>query len=196
MRYLISIFVLSSFLASFTLLSELKSVDYKVDSKSTLTIEGTSNVHEWIANVNKVTGNANFSFSDDGMIKINNCEINVDAKSIKSTKGSIMDGKIYKALNTDAHATITFKMKSLGAVSKTSNGFNANVYGYLTIAGVTKVISLDIVAKEVSDGSYEISGSEKLKMTTFGIDPPTAMMGAMTTGDEVTINFRTVLVQK
>ena len=87
-------------------------------------------------------------------------------------------------------------MKSLGEVSKTSNGFKAKVYGYLTIAGVTKVIGLDIAAKETADGSYEITGSEKLKMTTYGIDPPTAMMGAMTTGDEVTINFRTVLVQK
>lgn len=195
MKSLTAILVLSFSLASFTLYTGLKSVNYKIDATSTMVIKGTSNVHDWVANVNKITGNANFSFSDDGMINIDNCNVSIDVNSIKSEKGSMMDKKIYKALKADTYSTITFKMKGLDSIKKTSTGFTAKVSGTLTIAGTSKPVVLDITGKALPNGSYEITGSEPLKMTTFNIDPPTAMMGAMTTGDDVTIEFKAVLNQ-
>lgn len=196
MRSIIFLLALSSILVSFTLTNELDSISYNIDKSSEMVIEGTSNVHDWVAHVNNVTGDVQFDISDDGMVRINKCDINIDVKSIKSEKGSIMDGKIYKALNAKEHPTITFKLKSIDAVQRTANGFKSKVYGYLTVAGTKKVIGLDVTGVELANGGYEIKGSEKLKMTTYNVDPPTAMMGAMTTGDDLTIKFRTVLVQK
>jgi filamentous hemagglutinin family protein len=46
-----------------------------------------------------------------------------------------------------------------------------------------------------SDGSVTFSGSKKLKMTDYGIKPPTALMGTMTVGDEVEIVFSVTLKQ-
>lgn len=196
MRSFIFLCVLGSILVSFTMTSELSSISYNIDKSSKITIEGTSNVHDWVAHVNMVTGDVEFGVSDDGLIRINECNVNIDVKSIKSEKGSIMDNKMFKALKGKEHPTITFKLKSIGSMEKTSNGFKSKVYGYLTIAGATKVIGFDVKGVELANGGYEITGSEKLKMTTYNIDPPTAMMGAMTTGDDITIKFRTVLIQK
>jgi len=35
-----------------------------------------------------------------------------------------------------------------------------------------------------------VTGSYKFKMSSFGIDPPRAMLGTIRTGDEVTIKFK------
>ena len=45
----------------------------------------------------------------------------------------------------------------------------------------------------LADGQYQVSGAYPMKMTDFGIEPPTALLGTMTTGDDVTINFNLTL---
>jgi polyisoprenoid-binding protein YceI len=63
----------------------------------------------------------------------------------------------------------------------------------LTIAGVTKYVTIDATAKLVGGGQFQFIGSKKLKMTTFGITPPVAMFVAMTTADDVEIKFNITL---
>ena len=171
----------------------LGNIDLKVDKNSTMTIEGTSNIHDWVANVEDINGDVKFSFSDDGMINIEACKIKIDVKSIKSTKGNTMDKKIYKALKSESNPSISFSMNSLNSIRKNSNGFEANVSGNLTVAGTTKTISIDILGTELITGGYEITGKKDLKMTSFNVEPPTALLGALTTGDDVTIEFRALL---
>jgi hypothetical protein len=47
----------------------------------------------------------------------------------------------------------------------------------------------------VADGSISFAGSKKLKMTDYKIKPPTALLGSLTTGDEVEIVFQVTLKQ-
>src|SRR5690606_15064215 len=178
-----AILILALTLTSFTLFTGLKNILFEVDKTSTMTIKGTSNIHDWTANVEKINGTANLAFSDDGMVEIENYNISFDVNSIKSTKGNAMDKRIYKALKADTYSTINYKMKSLSSMKKTATGFTAKVEGNLTIAGTTKPVSVDITGKELANGNYEVSGSKALKMTTFNVEPPTAMLGALTTAD-------------
>ena len=193
MKAIVNISLISIFLISITAFSIIKNIDFKVDESSTLTIEGTSNIHDWVANVEDIKGEAKFSFSDDGMINIDACKIKIDVKSIKSTKGNTMDKKIYKALKAESNPSISFSMNSLNSITKNSNGFEANVSGKLTVAGTTKTISIDILGKELTTGGYEITGKKDLKMTSFNVEPPTALFGTLTTGDDITIEFKTLL---
>jgi polyisoprenoid-binding protein YceI len=62
--------------------------------------------------------------------------------------------------------------------------------GDLTIAGKTRNIELTGMAYIKENGKILFDGSRSLKMTEYGIDPPTAMMGAMQVGDNVTIKFK------
>ena len=43
------------------------------------------------------------------------------------------------------------------------------------------------------DGSITFSGSKKIKMTDYKLKPPTALLGTLTTGDEVDIHFQVTL---
>ena len=70
--------------------------------------------------------------------------------------------------------------------------FTVKAEGNLTISGVKKSVllefSLSIVGSKIT-----LIGEKKIKMADFKIDPPTALLGTITTGDDITIKF--VLLQ-
>ena len=174
---------------SFTLITNETS-DYVVESDFSLKIKGTSNVHDWESSVKEISGNAKVIFSESGEIEIEKCKINIPVKSIKSTKGSIMDKKTWKALKYKTHPNIKYSLANFKRVRFEKSGFTTSTIGKLTIAGKSKWIDMDVKGKILEDNSIEISGARALKMTDFNIDPPSALMGAMTTGDDITIEFR------
>lgn len=144
---------------------------------SKTTINGTSSIHDWTMTANAATfvgtvsGNA-----------ISNVKLVIAAKNLKSEKGSMMNNKAYKALKADEQPNITFTAASL-PVGKT------NVSGRLTIAGVTKAISLPV--NVVKNGnSYNITGTETLKMSDYGMETP-GFLGVHT-GDAVTVTVNVV----
>jgi len=60
--------------------------------------------------------------------------------------------------------------------------------GTLTIAGVVREIGMAVTA--VREGSMvRLRGGAPLLMTQFGIKPPTMMMGALRTADQVVVSF-------
>ena len=42
------------------------------------------------------------------------------------------------------------------------------------------------------DNKVVLKGEKTFKMTEFKIDPPKALLGTITTGDEITIKFNTI----
>lgn len=189
MKNIISLLAVAAFFLSFTIIIN----SYKVSDDFTIEIKGTSNLHDWVSSIEKLDGTASVSFSENGDIRIDKCQVSIPVKSIKSSKGSIMDKKTWKALNEKDHATIEYQLTSFDNVIKTGNNFTAYAKGDLTIAGKTNSIYMKVSGTELKSGDVEISGSKKLKMTDYNIDPPTALLGTMTTGDEVTIDYRIVL---
>ncbi|MFT7605536.1 MAG: polyisoprenoid-binding protein YceI [Saprospiraceae bacterium] len=191
MKYLIAFIAIPLFLLSFTIINEYI-LDYKVSDDFTMVIKGTSNVHDWESEIEKVSGNFSISYGEDGTLQIRECEVTIPVKSIKSGRG-IMDKKTWAALEADRNPNIKYRLSSCTNMIKTGSNFTANTTGKLTIAGTTKLVGIKIIGKELANGSMEITGSKALKMTDFNIDPPTALMGTMTTGDDITIEFRIVL---
>ena len=109
-------------------------------------------------------------------------------KSIKRTKGSIMDRKTYDALKADKFANISFKLSS-ATINRSGNSYDINAKGDLSIAGTTR--RTDIYVKGTAEGdNITVKGSKWLKMTDFGVNPPTALMGTLTTGNDVEIVFQ------
>ena len=49
-----------------------------------------------------------------------------------------------------------------------------------------------VAGRKLSDGSVQFIGSVTFNMTNFNIDPPTAVMGTIKTGDEITIKFQVI----
>ncbi|OWY24393.1 YceI family protein [Sphingobacteriales bacterium UPWRP_1] len=161
--------------------------EYKLTGSS-VKIDGTSTLHNWTADVTKVSGKLAMS-DHGGGVNLSSVNIEMDVYSIKSDKGSTMETNIYNALKAKSNPKITFQLTKVNSISGTLADLTAVVSGNLTIAGTTKAVDLTVKGKQKANGAIEFSGSKKLKMTTFNVKPPTFMFGAMKTGDDVTITF-------
>lgn len=162
-------------------------------SNFSLVIKGTSNLHDWQSTANEVRANGSLSADASGLKSIQSLYVEIPVKTIKSTKGSIMDNKTYDALNSNSHPNITYKLERITSMNARAGVYDINTSGYLSIAGATNKIDMYVQGKMGGDGSITFSGSKKLKMTDYKIKPPTALMGTMTTGDQVEIVFQVTL---
>ena len=103
-----------------------------------------------------------------------------------------MDKNTFKALNSSKYKTINFKVTKVVKVTKNTNGtFTIETLGDLTINGVTKNIGQAFTAKLV-DSKVQLIGKQTLNMTQYSVEPPTALLGTIKTGENVTINFSVV----
>jgi|GEM_PF-215435 len=167
--------------------------NYRMSNYS-LVIKGTSNLHDWQSTAKEVRGTGSITMDAGALKSINSLTMEVPCKSIKSEKGGIMDNKTYDALKADKNPNISYKLDKITGLNKKTN-YDINASGNLTIAGTTKKIDMYVQGKVGSEGSITFSGSKKIRMTDFGIKPPTALMGTMTVGDEVEIVFSVTLKQ-
>lgn len=157
-----------------------------------LTVAGTSSLHEWESNVERLEAQGSFVLTNSTLTDIKDVAVKIPVTAIKSTKGKMMDNKTYEAFKHEKNPHIVFKMtgRTINAASQ-----SLDVTGNLTMAGVTKAIDLNLTYKVLTGGEIQVSGSKKLVMSQFKMDPPTAMMGTIKVGDEVTVTFDLVLTQ-
>jgi polyisoprenoid-binding protein YceI len=155
-----------------------------IPQSAAINIHGTSNLHDWDMKVTKVTGDLVVNSSK----QITALVVKIPVTSIKSGKG-IMDNKTYDAFDAPKNPNIVFQLIEASAVKITDKDAEITATGNLTMAGETRKISFKIIGKTTKTGDYQLKGSVPLKMTDFKMKPPTAMMGAMKTGDGVTIKF-------
>ncbi|HCV80275.1 YceI family protein [Zunongwangia profunda] len=141
--------------------------------KTEILVEGTSNIHDWEMTSEKAVGTVQ---SSNGTIS--EISIEIPVKSLESGKGG-MDKNAYKALNEDDYPTIKFRSTEVSS---------SRIKGHLIINGKSKTVSIPVSTKK-SGQNIEISGKYKINMTHYGVEPPTALMGTIKTGEEVTINF-------
>ena len=154
-----------------------------------MSIAGTSTLHDWVSAVEQLTAKAEIEISDNKLLSIPALEVRVPVKGITSTKGKIMDNKTYSALKAEDHPTIFFKLTNV--TLKAANQLTAT--GQLTIAGKSKKVQFPVDYNLKSNSKIQFTGAYTLKMTDYDVAPPTAVMGTIKTGDEVTINFSCLL---
>jgi polyisoprenoid-binding protein YceI len=157
---------------------------------SKMTVSGTSSLHDWESVVEKVEGKGFCTIEKNELVDVKNVVIKIPVTSIKSTKGRVMDNKTYDAFNYEKFPSIIFTL-----TSQKLNPANStiDVKGTLSMAGATKPIDLKLSYKVLPNDELQITGSKKLLMTDFKMEPPTAMMGTIKVGNEVVVTFEMTL---
>lgn len=157
---------------------------YVLASSPTLKVSGGSSLHDWHMTTQTAKGEGMFVIERGQFKSASSLTLSLQAESLKSgTSG--LDKNAYKALKTDKNKEIRFVLKEF-----TGSGSSFTAKGDLTIAGVTKPVSLPLKLT-TTDGKFQFEGSFTTKLTHFSIEPPTALMGTVKTHDEITISFKT-----
>ncbi len=170
---------------------------YILSKEYTVTIHGTSNLHSWDETVETISGYGSMSSNSDGSMNLDAVSIKMEVHSIKSDMGSMMNSNTYKALKADANPQIIFTLASpLKSIQTNPGSPVVTAKGNLTIAGVTKPVEMKVKIFLQGQGKLSFEGAQTVKMTDYGVQPPTALMGTLKTGNEITINFKTSFTAK
>ena len=175
-------------LASLLLATVAGAARYAPATGSSVTIEGTSTLHAWTMTGATIKGQIDAASPDNAKVIVT-----IPVTSIKS-EHSKMDKLMAEALKARQHPEIRYELlqSSLTKGSPEAN-FAVTAKGKLTIAGVSRDVELAVTGARNAEGKYVLTGSAPLKMTEFGIKPPTAMMGTIKTGDDVKVTFRWIV---
>jgi len=170
---------------------------YVLSGAYSVTIDGTSNLRDWKENVGKVTGAMEAKINPDGSIGLTSIRICMDAGSIKSDMGRVMDNKTYEALKVSAYPEILFTLCTQQQLTPVRNCETAiPVKGYLSLAGVSRQVTMLVKTFAINRGTLQFEGYENLRMTDFGVRPPTALFGTMRASPDITIHFKTDFINQ
>jgi polyisoprenoid-binding protein YceI len=156
---------------------------YTLDLKTNFSVLGTSTLHDWEMKSGSRTGTATLTVTDSKLTDIKSIDITLPAESIKSEKKS-MDKVAYETLKTDKFKNIKYVLQTAEKVNEST----WNLTGTYTIAGVSKLLKTQ-VKTSVANGIVNLQGSNKITFKEFGMKSPTAMLGTIKTGEDLTIKF-------
>lgn len=182
---LISLFVLP--------IASIAQKNYKSTSLSTLSVYGTSTLHDWHMKLDHLNCTAQFTVNDSKLESIDGFNFSCNSKGLKSGKNR-MDDLAWEALKADAHPKIIASFHSLKLFTPDEISFKAIVMSNVTIAGVT-ILTPIAVKGEYHGDKIKVVGNKEINMSDYNMEPPTAMMGTIKTGDKITIAFIMEFIQ-
>ena len=152
-------------------------------ARSTFEVAGTSNVHDWSMKSSEGNGIANLTVIDSKLADINNLTITLLAESLKSTKTS-MDDVAYETLDIKTYKNIKYVLKSATKINETT----WNLTGTYTVSGISKEFKT-VVNVTSMNGNFILKGSNQVTFADFGMSAPTAALGVVRAGKDLTLIF-------
>ena len=165
----------------------------RLEPGSEITIQGTSTLHDFHCKTDKILAYVDVdpSYTKD-LTKVAkplvSVKVNIVAKTLTCGGGTI-DNNMYKTLKADQFQMIKYTMSGYDLLDATSSSFSANTKGTLQIAGQDKAVDIKINAARLAEGKATAEGEETIKLTDFGIDPPSFMFGRLKVGNELKVKF-------
>lgn len=159
-----------------------------------LSMAGTSNLHDWVMTSETSDCTARFVLNRKGdrLLSLEALKFSMPVGSLKSGH-DVMDERTRNTLKADRYAAINYELRSASLLTTQKDQYFIKAKGILSIAGVNKEVLLEVNCTTDAAGAIVCTGKKVLKMTDFGVDPPSFMMGALTTGNEITIDFSLLL---
>jgi polyisoprenoid-binding protein YceI len=163
---------------------------------SQLWVEGTSTVRDFKCSARTIDASIATTRTDAaaavyaGEKAVSTVTLQIPAAQLDCKNGQ-MNEHMMKALKASANPVIAFELGSYDLV--TDGKVQAKLTGTLKLGGVTKPITLNADLIQETPAGVRVKGSYDLRMTDFGLKPPSLMMGTMKVHEMVKVNFDLVL---
>jgi len=155
---------------------------------SFIRIEGTSTLHDWTMEGTTINGTISAPPIEQWKNDASSVSVAIPVTSIKSEHAK-MDKLMAEALKAGANPTIRFELTT-ASLAEAGATLQLETHGKLTIAGVTREVQMRVNGVRDSSGTYILTGQVPIRMSDYGIKPPTAMLGTIKTGNDVKVTFR------
>jgi len=172
---------------------------------SKMRIEGTSTIHDWQVESALIGGFIEvgpcFPVEPGQVVAPGKVQARVEAfvpvRSLKSIEkdgepySDRMDDVMYEKLENPRYARIRYRLEelTLKQAHPEANSYEFESRGQLTVAGVTNIISMPVTVVPLGGRQLKVAGRCRVKMTDFGIKPPSPAFLPIKTGDDVNLIF-------
>lgn len=172
-----------------------RGIPLDLHGESRFWIRGSSTVNTFTCTVDTVRG--------DGWLP--DAASSVDAASRATSKAVVtvpvdrfdcdndrMTRDLQETLRADVHPTIRFRLHDATIVSPpdTSGGwYRIEALGHLTVSGTERLVRVHAWGRPLHDSIYRVHGCKVIKMTYFGVEPPTKFFGAVKVHDAIRVHF-------
>ena len=175
---------------------------YEAQPGSKVKLDGSSNIHDWTVEGLAIGGTMELdsSFPLDASLKavpalkvVPKVHVTIPVRSLKSGKKR-MDEVMHEAMKQPEFPKIEYQLKEMtlkSADHTAGTPFQFDTKGELTLAGVTRTNAMTVDIEVVEKGKLKVTGTTTVKMTDFGIKPPSPAiaLGLIKTADDVKITF-------
>ena len=120
-------------------------------------------------------------------------EITIPVRQLKASWGKPMDNNMHEHLKQKDNPAIKYRLLTL--TPKTGGPSEFDAQGALTVAGVTRTNMMLITMERIDKTKIKVKGATTVKMTDYGIQPPTLSILGIKTGDDVKISFEWATAQ-
>lgn len=169
------------------------SAAYQFDNeRSTMTLYGSSNVRDWSMDVRQINGRVVLGERTDGLPAIQTIRVEVSVRHLVSDKDRLQR-HAHDALKKEEYPTIAFRSSDVQVAEAEADSFSVVANGALTIKGETRSVELAAKGTRTSDGALHVSGEHGLTLSTFNVERPSLMFGAIKVTDPVRIAFDVLL---
>jgi polyisoprenoid-binding protein YceI len=107
-----------------------------------------------------------------------------------------MNEHMFNALLLAQHPTLRFQMSGYEVGAAREGQVPLRIRGELTMAGATRPIDLSASAEPTPEGGLRVRGRYLLRMTDWGVRPPTLMLGTLKVADSVVVRFDFALARR
>ena len=164
--------------------------------QSRLWIDGTSTIRSFTCTAGEVNAVVEVNGANvipsllTGEKGVKAVQVTVPAEKMDCGNGKMND-HMRNALKVAENPTITFSLTNYD-VTKNADGIAGTISGTLDLGGVKKPISLQATGAPVGD-MLHVSGVYELRMTDYGLKPPSLMFGRIKVGETVKVGFDLLL---
>lgn len=121
-----------------------------------------------------------------------NLEVRIPVRELDCGRSGI-NRDMRNTLNVSQHPFITYKLDRNSLIGLTTEDelfvFDIDTWGNLQISGNDREEQIHVIGKFLGPWQFQIKGSHDIKMSEFGLVPPSPMMGLIKVDDTMTVHF-------
>lgn len=158
-------------------------------------IQGDATVRDFTCVATGIEGSAVLPGAEDSISAEGSAQTNVEVEvPIKGIDcgNSRMTSDLQETLDMEDHPKIRFELvhATMGGRTDTSTQWRrVDALGPLTVAGKKRLTKLDAAARALDDSHFRIRGCLPIRMTYFGIEPPSKAFGLIKVKNRVHVQY-------